>query len=106
MPLERSDIEAALEKKGFARSEGDHRFFTYYTVAGIKTSVWTKTSHGAKYKTIGDGLVGLMARQCGLTSPQFRQFVECPLDRAGYESILLDSRRIRIKKATAKPAKR
>jgi hypothetical protein len=50
MPLERSDVEAALEKKGFLRAKGDHRFFTYYMIAGAKTSVWTKTSHGTGYK--------------------------------------------------------
>jgi predicted RNA binding protein YcfA (HicA-like mRNA interferase family) len=103
MPLERSDIEAALEKKGFARSKGDHRFFTYYTIAGIKTSVWTKTSHGTKYKTIDDGLVGKMAKQCGLTSPQFKQLIDCPLGRKEYESIVIDSGRIIIKKAATKP---
>ncbi len=66
MPLERSDVEAALEQKGFLRAKGDHRFFTYYTIAGAKTSVWTKTSHGTKYKTLGDNLVGEMAKQWAL----------------------------------------
>jgi len=94
MQLERSDIEAALEKKGFVRAEGDHSFFTYHTIRGAKTSVWTKTSHGTGYKTIGDKLVGAMARQCGLISPQFKHLVACPLGRGELESILLASGRI------------
>jgi hypothetical protein len=106
MPLERSDVEVALEKKGFARSNGDHRYFTYYTVEGAKTSVWTKTSHGTQYKTIGDNLVRDMAKQCGLTSPQFRQLIDCPLNRKDYETILIDSGRIIIKKATTKLTKK
>lgn len=31
MPLKRGGVEAALERKGFARHEGDHSRFTYYT---------------------------------------------------------------------------
>jgi predicted RNA binding protein YcfA (HicA-like mRNA interferase family) len=106
MPLERSDIEAILEKKGFARSQGDHRFFTYWSIEGVKTSVWTKTSHGTKYKTIGDDLVRDMAKQCGLTSPQFKRLIDCPLNRKEYESILIDSGRIVIKKVPTKPTKK
>lgn len=98
MPLDRSDVEAALERKGFSRTEGDHHFFIYYTIEGLKTSVRTKVSHGTKYKTIDDGLVSLMAKQCGLTSPQFKQLVECPLDRTKYETILVDSGRVTVKK--------
>jgi predicted RNA binding protein YcfA (HicA-like mRNA interferase family) len=60
MPVERRDVEASLAKKGFVASKGDHRFFTYYTLADLKTSTWTKTSHGSEYKTLGDGLVNAM----------------------------------------------
>jgi predicted RNA binding protein YcfA (HicA-like mRNA interferase family) len=106
MPLERSDIEEALEKKGFSRSQGDHRFFTYWTIEGVKTSVWTKTSHGTQYKTIGDNLVRDMAKQCGLTSPQFKELINCPLNRSDYESILIGNGRIVIKKAAEKSKKK
>jgi hypothetical protein len=44
MPLERRDVETALQNKGFVLNSGDHSFFTYYTQTGQKTSVWTKTS--------------------------------------------------------------
>jgi predicted RNA binding protein YcfA (HicA-like mRNA interferase family) len=96
MPLNRSDIEAALKKKGFQSSSGDHYFFTYYTQAGQKTSVWTKTSHGSGYKTLSDGLVSNMAKQCGLTTPQFKNLVACPLTQEAMEQVLIDTGRIKI----------
>jgi hypothetical protein len=37
-----------------------------------------------------------MAKQCGLTSPQFKQLIACPLDRPKLESILLDNGRIAV----------
>lgn len=96
MPLERRDVEAALQKKGFVMSSGDHSAFTYHTRAGQKTSVWTKTSHGSSHKTLGDGLSSKMGKQCGLTKMQFAQLVECPLTRGELEAILLKSGRIKV----------
>ena len=96
MPLERRDVEAALEKKGFKLASGDHNFFTYHTRSGQKTSVWTKTSHGSGYKTLTDNLVGAMAKQCGLTSQQFKNLVACPLSQAAMEKILVDTGRIKV----------
>jgi hypothetical protein len=90
MPIDRADIEAALEKKGFVLADGDHNFFTYYSKDGQKTSVWTKTSHGSKYKTLGDSLVSAMAQQCRLTTPEFKKFVACPLTRDEYEGLLIE----------------
>ena len=96
MPLERRDVEIALEKKGFRPKEGDHSFFTYHTLAGQKTSVWTKTSHGSGYKTLGNTLVSAMAKQCGLTNGQFKQFIECSLTQEIMERILVETGRISI----------
>jgi hypothetical protein len=93
MPLERRDVETALQKKGFVRSGGDHSFFTYYTQIGQKSSVWTKTSHGSSHKTLGDDLLSKMGKQCGLTKGQFTQLVECPLTQDVFEDMLLKSRR-------------
>jgi predicted RNA binding protein YcfA (HicA-like mRNA interferase family) len=98
MPLERRDVEASLAKKGFVASKGDHRFFTYYTLAGLKTSTWTKTSHGSGYKTLGDGLVNAMAKQCGLTTGQFKDMVGCPLSQNEVEAIFIKNRRINLGK--------
>lgn len=81
-------IESSLEYKGFERSEGDHSYFLYRTITGKKTTAKTKTSHTPKMKSIGDDLLGKMAKQCCLTKSQFLDLVDCPLDRLGYEDIL------------------
>lgn len=102
MPLDRRIVEAALEKKGFvANNDGDHRYFTYRSKAGEKTSVWTKTSHGSGYKTLGDNLVSAMARQCGLTNAQFKQLVSCPLSQDALETILVETKRATLKPPAA-----
>lgn len=76
-------------------TESDHRFFTYYTLAGKKTSVCTKKSHISAYKSLGDNLVSAIAKQCGVTKPQFIQLVACPLSREKLEEHLIDSSRIK-----------
>ncbi len=81
-------IESSLESKGFERSEGDHSYFVYRSTTGKKTTAKTKTSHTPKMKSIGDDLLGKMAKQCHLTKPQFLDLVDCPMDRQKYESIL------------------
>jgi hypothetical protein len=96
MPLERRTVEASLEKKGFIPTERDHKVFIYWTVSGVKTSVWTKTSYGSGYKTISDNLVSDMAKQCGLKTGEFRRLVDCPLSREDYEAILVKANRIKI----------
>ena len=84
-----NDVERSLEKKGFQRKEGDHHYFNYYTKAGKKTRVFTKTSHGVK--ELDDTLLGMMSRQCKLTRQDFDRLIDCPLDRDGYERKLIDS---------------
>lgn len=94
VPLDRRDVEAGLERKGFVLAERDHRFFTYYNTAGQKTSVWTKTSLGTGYKTLSDDLIGKMAKQCGLTNKQFKDLIACPLSQDQMEAILIQNGRI------------
>lgn len=89
MPLERGAVAAALTLKGFKRAEGDHTFFIYYSHAGKKTPVRTKTSHGSGHKDISDNLVSQMAKQCKLTTKEFRDLVDCPLSRQEYEAKLV-----------------
>jgi hypothetical protein len=48
--------------------------------------VFTKTSHNEKQ--INDHLLGLMARQCRLTSKLFANLLDCQLDQEGYETEL------------------
>ena len=86
MPRPRRSVMAALERKGFAASEGDHTYYIYHTADGRKTLAKTKVSHSGK--DIADKVLGMMARQCRLTAPQFRDLVDCPLSREAYEGIL------------------
>ena len=81
-------VENALERKGFGRRETHHSIFRYYTQAGERTPVWTKTSHGPTGANIDRGLVRRMARQCKLTTGGFRDLVECPMSRTDYEQHL------------------
>lgn len=86
MPRKQNDVENSLVKKGFRSRDGDHNYFNYYSKAGKKTAVFTKTSHGAR--EIDDNLLGKMARQCKLTRADFDRLIDCPLDRDSYESKL------------------
>ena len=94
MSKSQRDIEGALLKKGFKKRDGDHSYYIYYGINGDKTGVFTKTSHGAKGRTISDDLFGRMARQLKLTNNEFDELVQCPLSREKYESILKEKDRL------------
>ena len=91
MQRDKRDVEAALAAKGFDRDIGDHRFFVYHTVDGLRTPVKTKTSHGTSTRSIGDELLSQMARQCRLTRKDFISLVDCPLSREEYERRLIEA---------------
>ena len=90
MPLDRRLVEASLLAKGFHRVDGDHSFFIYYDKNGKKSPVRTKTSHGTSSKQLNDDLVSKMAKQCRLSSKDFRELVNCPLSRDAYERKLIE----------------
>jgi hypothetical protein len=87
MTRERKEIDASLQRKGFMRDDGDHHYYIYRNLAGLKTIKKTKMSLGSSYKTIGDPLLGQMARQIGIPKPKFLELVDCTLDQAGYEAL-------------------
>lgn len=87
MPRKQSDVERSLLAKGFRAKEGDHTYFNYYSRAGKKTAVFTKTSHGAR--EIDDNLLSRMAKQCKLNNKDFGLLIDCPLDRDAYEAKLI-----------------
>lgn len=60
--------------------------FYHLCVAGMKTKIWTKISHGDR--EIHDGLLSAMARQLRLTNRQFRDLVECPLTAEEFARLL------------------
>lgn len=90
MSRDKRKVEEALSHKGFVRQEGDHHFFVYFTLGGKKSRSRTKTSHTPKMKDLNEGLLGRMARQCGLTKPEFLDLVDCPLTREGFEKLLAE----------------
>ena len=84
----KAQIERSLRKKGFVERQKDHHFFTYFTIGGQKTGVFTKTSHTPKTKDISDGLLKMMANQCALSMEDFCRLIDCPLSREEYEKKL------------------
>ena len=98
MTLKRRKVEAALERKGFEKGEGRHSYFTYYTLQGDKTSVWTMTSHGSSGADISDPLIALMVRQCRIPRTKFEQLVDCALSQEEYEELLAEKNAIRVAK--------
>ena len=87
MPRKQNEVEKSLLAKGFRAKEGDHTYFNYYSKAGKKTAVFTKTSHGAR--EIDDSLLSRMSRQCKLSNKDFGLLIDCPLDRDTYETKLI-----------------
>lgn len=95
MTRKRTDIESALIRKGFQLREGDHHYFIYHTTTGEKTRIFTKTSHS--HHDVGQGMLGLMARQCKLSRTSFDRLLDCPLSREQYENILVEQQVIELK---------
>jgi len=88
MTRDKKDVEASLIKKGFCNREGDHHYYIYFTINGLKSRVFNKTSHSMK--EISEDLLSMMARQCKLTRKHFVDLIDCPLDHPSYENILSD----------------
>jgi hypothetical protein len=88
MTRDRSKIESALLRKGFIQDDTHHHYYIYRNISGQKTAKRTRMSHGTAYKTIGDPLLGEMARQLGLVKKQFLELVDCTLDQQGYEKLV------------------
>lgn len=90
MVLKRRKVRSALERKGFVKQNGGHKYFIYRTLDGIKTSVRTMISHGGGSADVGDDLLLLMAQQCRLQKIEFKDLIECPLSREDYERKLYE----------------
>lgn len=86
----RGTVESALLAKGFRRRDTHHAYLHYYAESGEKTPVWTKTSQGRAGADIDRRLVSRMARQCKLTSDEFRALIDCRMSREYYERRLRD----------------
>jgi len=79
--LKAKDVEKALCKKGFEKSNTDHRVFWFY-IDGARTNIHTKISHNSQ--DIDDYLQSCMARQMQLTKNDFLLFVSCQMNFKTY----------------------
>lgn len=75
------DVLNSLMKKGFVRSEGDHRHLIFYC-NGKKTPIRTKVSHGSR--EVDDSLINLMSVQIRIEKKQFIDMVNCPFTHDDY----------------------
>ena len=82
-------IRDALMAKGFRTSETDHTAFFLFQ-SGMKTAVRTMLSHGSPREEIGPPLRAKIQKQLHLSNVEFGRFVECPLTREEYLSLMLD----------------
>lgn len=88
MQIDRSEIESSLVAKGFIKEDTHHRYF-YYEVEGKKSGVFTYTSHGSQYKTIGENLLKQMKKQLRLdTLAQVADLFKCPMTGDDYSEHL------------------
>lgn len=83
-PLDAADVRAALVAKGMTADESHHTMFRKLGPRG--QPVITRMSHNSKQ--IGDGLILLMARQCGLQRAEFVRLVECTLSAEKWDELI------------------
>jgi hypothetical protein len=85
VPLDAGQVDGALTAKGFKKVDNDHHFY-FLLHNGRKTAVRTKISHGER--EISDRNCGYMARQMRITTPQFKEFVDCKIEAKDYVDLL------------------
>ena len=78
-------IDASLTKKGFVREDSHHIYYKF-CIDGKVTSVYTYVSHGNQ--EVDSYLLRQMADQIGLNVDEFKQFIDCHLDREHYMEII------------------
>jgi len=88
---DRTDIEAALQKKGFLKENKDHQYYTLYN-NNKKTAIFTKISYGSDYKTYGQGLLSKMSRQLKLTNKELLDLIDCDISGEKYLEILTNKK--------------
>jgi len=94
MPRDKRIVERGLLKKGFIKSDRDHSFYTFHTTSGVKTSVFTKVSHGAR--EISDNLLSKMSHQVHLSRSEFNELIDCTISYRDYEQKLILSGSITV----------
>jgi hypothetical protein len=77
------EVESAICRKGFKRSNTDHKRFVFY-VDDKETRIHTKLSHGSGSEDIGRPLMKAMSKQLNLSNDEFEKFIECTFTEAMY----------------------
>lgn len=85
MLLKASDVAKSLERKGMTPTNTHHVMYRKVVSDG-GGPVITRISHGAK--EISQSLISKMARQCELTSQEFRALVECSLSEVAWDELV------------------
>jgi hypothetical protein len=92
-PRKTREIKAALEHKGFVKSNSDHEVFRL-RVKGKITSIRTHLSHGSN--EYNDNLLALVARQLKLRRSQLNDLIDCPLSGEEYVAQLVRNGDIKL----------
>ncbi len=79
--LSQNEVETGLGRKGFKRSNTDHRYYILYV--NERREAATFLSHG-KNQDIGAPLLSAMAKELGITTNEFIDLVKCPLSAEEY----------------------
>lgn len=91
MPMPTRVINSGLQNKGFVKENKNHKVFRYIAEDGTKTSIFTQVSHGPSGRDVHDNIIRKMAKQCQISTDQFKDLVCCPFERKEYEEKLRDS---------------
>ncbi len=86
MHFKAREVKKALTGKGFKEENRDHHYYFFYYL-GKKSPINTKISFGVV--DIDKRLSSFMARQIKLTSPNFKDFVDCKLTGEDYLETLI-----------------
>ncbi len=85
MPVDRKDMEASLQAKGFERDPQGHHIFFRHRHNGKLTGIFTKISHTRKMRDISGDLLTQIRRQLRLDRTQeARDLLECPMTEEEY----------------------
>ncbi len=79
--LSQNEVEAGLRRKGFKKSNTDHRYYILYITEMREAA--TFLSHG-KNQDIGAHLLSAIAKELGITASEFIDLVKCPLSTEDY----------------------
>jgi hypothetical protein len=85
-------VLAALERKGFRRSDTHHILLRFY-LGGRLTSIKTRISHGQR--SLDDWFIGQMTKQIRLSKKEFLDLTECSLSEAEYGRLMVARGHIR-----------